>query len=86
MIVNKQWNYSNIINRSIPENINQSNYAYFDDNKYRCWSQFLVMVATIFATYKNGLRHLVATTFATTLVSFFGLQHGTLDWMAKEFN
>ena len=47
-------------------------------SNYRCWSQFFVMVATIFATYKNGLRHLVATTFATTLVSFFGLRHGTL--------
>src|SRR5439155_4959768 len=45
---------------------------------YSSWSQFLMMVATIFATYKNGLRHLAATTFATTLLSFFGLRHGTL--------
>ena len=45
---------------------------------YSSWSQFLMMVATIFATYKNGLRHLAVTTFATTLLSFFGLRHGTL--------
>jgi hypothetical protein len=44
-----------------------------------------MMVATIFATYKNGLRHLVATTFATTLLSFFGLQHGTLITSLKYF-
>ena len=40
-------------------------------SNYRCWSQFFVIVATIFATYKNGLQHLVANHLCDHFGSLF---------------
>ena len=42
--------------------------------KYSSWLQLLVMVATIFATYKKWSQRQLQP----LLLSFFGLRHGTL--------